>query len=216
MSWAPIAGIDRCASCLPSFSRNCSATCDDSPPWTGSADHQPERSSKRTVVCAAAGTVNARRHTRVRKVGDFMKANVADGSPRVNEQCGHRRCRRGKALQSELKSDSLNRHPDFRNTDGLRMLQHEHHEESRKTAPSDSEARLRSRPAKGSVLVGRSLPARGTGVTAQRESRTLFQLATQLVRRFAIALIYGRISMLSLMSGSPSSSTTYHHVPGAS
>ena len=87
-SYAPTAGTDSLASGLPSFSKNCIARCDDSPPCTGSADHQPARSEKRTESCAAAGTARAMaiRHAKAFDVRYFMTSNAAGA-----ERCGESR-----------------------------------------------------------------------------------------------------------------------------
>src|SRR5687768_10596104 len=56
----------------------CSATCADSPPWTGFADHQPTRSATRTSACAKAGNGStANRPMRTREMRAFMRERCA-------------------------------------------------------------------------------------------------------------------------------------------
>src|SRR6187549_125210 len=69
----------RCASCLPSFSTNCIARREDSPPNSGSADHQPAMSENCTAFCAAAGSTqaNTTRHASAREKL-FIRGNVPE------------------------------------------------------------------------------------------------------------------------------------------
>src|ERR1044072_467006 len=70
----------RCASCLPAFSTNCIARCDDSPPNSGSADHHAAMSEDCTTFCAPAGTAQATasRHAAAREVRNFIRGNVPE------------------------------------------------------------------------------------------------------------------------------------------